>query len=101
VDASPTLILDMLYILEGGSEVVVVPGNDIETGRDYLSKLSRIYSPFSIYHLKHRDTEKISNYVKYYDSIEGKPTIYICRNFRCLAPTTNLNEAIKEMLGRD
>ena len=101
LDASPTLILDMLYILEGGSEVVVVPGNDIETGRDYLSKLSRIYSPFSIYHLKHRDTEKISNYVKYYDSIEGKPTIYICRNFRCLAPTTNLNEAIKEMLGRD
>ncbi len=101
LEASPTLILDMLYILDGGSEVVVVPGKDLDLGREFISKLSKIYNPFSIYHLKHGGTDKISSYIKYYDAIEGRPTIYICRNFRCLAPTTDLKEAIKHLHGRD
>lgn len=98
VDAAPMLIIDMLYVLKGGLEVVVVPGSDIGLGREYMLKLSRVYSPFSIYHFKYGGIDKISSYVKYYDAIDDKPTIYICRNYSCLMPTTKLEEAVKHLM---
>ncbi|MEC1900744.1 hypothetical protein [Bacillus atrophaeus] len=36
-----------------------------------------------------------------YRIIDGKTTVYICENFACQQPTTDIEEAIKTLSSRD
>jgi hypothetical protein len=44
---------------------------------------------------KNPKIEKISPFIKEYNSIDNLATVYICDNHSCRTPTTNINEMIK------
>ncbi len=100
IDASPYMVVNVLYFLKGGSEVVVVPGEDLNYAINYIRSLGKVYTPYSIYHLKaSKEVERVSNYVGYYNPVDNKSTVYICKDFKCLEPITDLEKAIEVLAG--
>ena len=100
IDASPYMVVNVLYFLKGGSEVVVVPGEDLNDAINYIRALGKVYTPYSIYHLKaSKEVERVSNYVGYYNPVDNKSTVYICKDFKCLEPITDLEKAIEVLAG--
>ena len=47
-----------------------------------------------------KECEIFGDYVKDMKSIKGKSTAYICKDFNCEIPTTNINK-MKELLNKN
>ncbi len=44
---------------------------------------------------KSPDIDKLAEFVKYQVSIDGKATAYVCLNFACKMPTTDVNKMLE------
>ncbi len=54
--------------------------------------------------LKNVNNDEISSllpFIKDYKQIDGKTAVYICNNFSCLEPITDINELEKELVQLD
>ena len=80
-------------------EIVVVGDGNLDGTQEILNTINSLYLPNRTILFKDisksKSLETIAPWIKDHVAINGKPTIYICENFTCKQPTTNLNIALK------
>ncbi len=85
-------------LLMGGSrkEIVVLGDSSSADYRSFLSELNKMYLP-DVTILAEQDgseLEEAAPFAAGYQMQEGKTTVYVCRNFACDRPTTDLDSVI-------
>ena len=78
-------------------EIVVVGNNNDSSVIAVTDKLNELFLPEKIIILKSSDSKDISEICKFiesYKAIDDKPTIYLCRNYSCSSPETDLDRVI-------
>jgi hypothetical protein len=94
------MILGFLYDAYGSKEIVVVGNGRHEETQLLLEELQSLYIPQKI--MLFKDTNKrrdpltkIASWTENHSAQNNKPTIYICEDFACRLPTTDLKKAIE------
>lgn len=73
-------------------QVVIAEGKDREKMHEMLDKLRASFSPSTIVLLNDIETQKISPFIKEQKPVDKKTTAYICEDFVCKQPITELSE---------
>jgi len=85
--------LQAVQFARGGSVEIVIVGNpDSPDTKEMIRAVRSIYLPNKVVLLKEPDDPavmKLASYTKDQKQIDGKATVYICRNFACEAPLTD------------
>jgi len=105
MDRSPSNFSQALIALQFAHdetiEVVVVGNREDDGTRQMLEHINRVYKPGKVVLLKDpADANKlveIAPFTKEQKMVDGKATVYICRNFACEQPINSLDE-LKERL---
>ena len=94
------MILGFMYDAYGSKEIVVVANGRHEETQLLLEELQSLYIPQKI--MLFKDTNKrrdplakIASWTENHSAQNNKPTIYICEDFACSLPTTDLKKAIE------
>ena len=90
------LALDL--VLNGTSELVVVPSEG-EKHEEALKEIRENFLPDLLVVHKDETTESINSFLKNLKPLDGKTTYYLCRNFSCQTPTTELGEVFNTLKG--
>jgi uncharacterized protein YyaL (SSP411 family) len=90
-----TMLLCAVDFLAGPSnEVVIVGRRDAPDVKAMSAALARVYAPNKVVVFRpERGAERvvrIAPYTKEQTAIDGKATAYVCRNFACQLPTTDV-----------
>jgi uncharacterized protein YyaL (SSP411 family) len=107
ISSSPTSFSQLLIALDfalGPTQEIVIAGNFPE--KDTKLMLRAVHSPFFprkvlILHPEGeagKAIEKIVPFVKHQNRINGKATAYVCENFTCKLPTTDVEKMISYIL---
>ena len=79
-------------------EVVVVPPQaGKEEAENIAKQIAKRFIPRKVLMLKDKGIEKLSDFIKDMSSQDGRATIYVCLEGVCKAPTTKLEEALKDL----
>jgi uncharacterized protein len=86
----------------GLAQIVLVAGSDAARIEPMLDVLAQTYNPFSVLVPVNagstlRQVADLLPFVAAMTSVEGRPTAYVCRNFRCEQPVTDA-AALEERL---
>ncbi|MCW4053262.1 MAG: thioredoxin domain-containing protein [Candidatus Bathyarchaeota archaeon] len=96
-----TMFQVAIDFLTGSSYEIVVVGNpDSQRTLNILKTLNRRFIPNKTILFKNerdKTLDKVASFTKEMKTIERKPTIYICTNFVCHEPTTDLNVALETL----
>ncbi len=97
-----TFLLSALDFANGPSFEIVIVGDTlaVET-TTILNALQQIYLPGKIVLVTESETSSINNlseFIKPYKKVDGKTTIYVCENFSCQLPTTDI-QTMLNLLG--
>ncbi|MEM0444775.1 MAG: thioredoxin domain-containing protein [Nitrososphaerota archaeon] len=79
------------YLLGSGAQLVVTAEG--EFWREIGGFVSRFYEPYMV--VSGGKSELVSGLWEGKSAVEGKPTYYLCKGFKCLLPTTSLDELEK------
>ncbi|SET98733.1 hypothetical protein SAMN05421676_11343 [Salinibacillus kushneri] len=93
-----TYFLQSLLLSEYPTKEVVIIGNKRDENREkLLSQLNQSFLPgvFVLVGESEEEIGKVAPFAKEYYQMEGKTTVYVCENFACKRPTTDIDEAIK------
>ncbi|RLJ69954.1 hypothetical protein BCF55_0214 [Hydrogenivirga caldilitoris] len=85
-------------ILVNGSFELIGVGDEAKFN---LLELEREFLPEGIFGIKDESLERISEFLRSLKEIEGKTTYYLCRNFQCEAPTTDINEVRGKLIPQE
>lgn len=83
-------------------EIVVAGAKGTQSINDILETIKKNFLPNKILILNSdddKDLKEISSFIKFQIPIDGKATVYICRNFNCKIPMTSFKE-IQEEIGK-
>jgi uncharacterized protein YyaL (SSP411 family) len=90
------------FALNPGREVVVTGESEAPDVREMLAALNLNFSPNKITLFKseeHADRlSKIASFTKGLETVEGKSTAYVCKNFSCTEPTTDVQTMLDHLL---
>lgn len=83
-------------------EVVIAGHSDAEDTKNMLRSLNTRFIPNKVALFRPTDTEapeidSLAEYVKHQVSLEGKATAYVCMNFSCNQPTTEVDKMLEFM----
>ena len=87
-------LMALIFGTSKGKEVVIV-SEDLEQAKPFINELSAKYNPFVVWMTYQPDNstiEEIAPFVKQYTMTDNKTTVYVCENFSCQAPVTELDE---------
>ena len=96
-----TFLLSAVDFADGPSyEIVIVGEPEAEDTKELLDACHNEYLPHKVVVLKSLEAEtpyltQIAEFVKDYDSLDGKATAYVCQNFSCQLPTTDKHHMLK------
>jgi uncharacterized protein YyaL (SSP411 family) len=97
--SSYTMFLVALDFAIGPSyEIVVVGSLESEDTKRMLEKINKIYLPNKVVVLKEDENDEIYDLVPYsvkMDKVQGKTSVYVCKNFSCELPVTDLDDMLK------
>ena len=93
------LLSAMIFALGSTYEVVITGDPEGDNTKSMLDALNRTYIPnkvtlFRPIGEKESIIEGLAKYTANQNSIDGKATAYICKNYTCSAPTTDINEML-------
>ena len=95
-----TLMLTaFMFDTQNSKEIVIVgDSRDINT-KNFLHTIRSSYAPHKVVLFKDTSIsdnrlEKLASWTSTQNSIEGKPTAYVCKNFACNQPTSDLQTAL-------
>ncbi|MCK5074820.1 MAG: thioredoxin domain-containing protein, partial [Calditrichia bacterium] len=98
-----TMLLSAMQLTSVQSmEIVIVgePGNK-ET-KEILKYINKQFLPDKVIILKTKNNSKalakIAPYTENYEKVNNKTTVYICRNYQCQQPVTNIKELSKLLI---
>lgn len=103
VPSGHLFLLNALAFAEGPSYEVVVAGQAGSKDTQYvLDRLSSVFAPNMV--LLFRPSGKsvpvissVAEFTRYQNAIDGKPTIYVCRDHACNRPATDVREALESL----
>ncbi|WP_369596381.1 thioredoxin domain-containing protein [Bacillus subtilis] len=104
IDAYPSghafFMQSVLRHLMPKKEIVIFGSADDPARKQIITELQKAFKPNdSILVAEHPDQCKdIAPFAADYRIIDGKTTVYICENFACQQPTTNIEEAIQTLI---
>ena len=96
------LMLATDFIVGPSYEIVIVGEAADEATRAMTHALNTRFMPNKVVILRPPGDEetaitKLAPYTAAQTAIDGKPTVYVCREFACLAPTTELEEMLESL----
>jgi len=101
VEANPASYTYLLCALDysiGPSHEVVVAGDPTsDDTKRLLDDLRKSYTPNKVLMLKAPDLDDVLGYTSTMTIVDGKPTVYICRNRVCRTPLTDTKEIFREL----
>ncbi len=88
------------FALGPSHEIVVVGNSRAKDTREMLSALRSKFLPNKILLLRPTEEEspdiiQLASYTRNQSSINGKATAYVCTNYSCKAPTTDINKMLE------
>ena len=90
-----------LEFLFGSSFEIVIATNKLDdAAKIMIDKVNELFIPNKIIILQNEsdpDQKLNFDYLANCKTINGKPTIYVCKNFVCNLPTNDLNDALKQL----
>ncbi|WP_249033918.1 hypothetical protein [Bacillus inaquosorum] len=104
IDAYPSghafFMQSVLKHLMPKKEIVIFGNADDPARKQIITALQKAFKPNdSILVAEHPDEcTDIAPFAADYRIIDGKTTVYICENFACQQPTTNIEEAIQTLI---
>lgn len=80
-------------------EIIILGKNGDPQKEQLLQALQKRFMPFDIILTAETGEElaKLAPFTKDYKTIDGKTTVYICENYSCRQPITNLDEAMEQL----
>ncbi len=97
-----TQLLSAFDFANDQSVEIIVAGNySSEVTKELLAQLSHNFIPNKVLILADFNDplySPTSDYLKAYGAIDTKPTIHVCKNFACSLPTTDIKEALRQLL---
>ena len=93
------MLTSFMYGLDNPKEIVIVAKEKNAKTMSSIRKIQEVYNPNSIIifkELKNRtELDNIAPWTTMHDAINDEITYYICENFSCRRPTTDIDIAIK------
>ena len=93
------MLTSFMFAEENPKEIVVVSKKKNSESISMIRKIQNNYNPHSIIILKNMDNtkalDKLAPWISMHDMIDDKITFYICENFACKMPTTDIDTAMK------
>lgn len=89
------MLTSLLFAKSGTKEVVLVGNVDYRDSDLMLKVISENFRPFIVsvyYSEENEDLKKVIPFLENYKPINGKTTAYVCENFACQAPTTDIGQ---------
>ena len=83
------------FYLSEAKEIAIVAEPDSHEARSFVTEIYSRYLPNKVVALKEPGDERAAESIKLLadrSMIDGKPAVYVCRNFTCLAPATTREE---------
>lgn len=104
VNSFPTaysfLLCGILFYKYPTRQIILSAGDNTEDTKKAVALINKKYNPFSIsllYSHLNENLENIFPSIRDYLAVRGKTTVYICENFTCHKPVTDVN-SLKNML---
>ncbi|HEY6906544.1 MAG TPA: thioredoxin domain-containing protein [Ignavibacteriaceae bacterium] len=94
-------LIGLDFALSSSFEIVIVGNKNDRMTNEVISYINRKFLPNKIVLFKEPGDEElklIAPFTELQNQIDNKTTVYICRNYVCERPVTDLN-AVKEILG--
>jgi uncharacterized protein YyaL (SSP411 family) len=93
------LLSAMIFGLGSTYEVVITGDADGDDTKSMLNALNSTYIPNKVTLFRPSDEkgsiiDGLAEYTANQNSIDGKATAYVCKNYTCSAPTTDINEML-------
>ncbi|MDA8753943.1 hypothetical protein N9N24_05535, partial [Candidatus Marinimicrobia bacterium] len=93
------MITGFMFNIKNPIQLVIVADCKKDDLSQVFEKINLKYSPNKVVLLKDiskpAELEEIAPWVKNYKMMDNKPTYYLCEDFVCKRPTTNLNTILK------
>ena len=91
------------YATETSHEIVIVGEAGSEDTREMLRAIRGKFLPNKIVLLRESKSADeltgLAEFTKFHTSIDGKATAYVCRNYACELPTTDVTQMMKLLAG--
>jgi uncharacterized protein YyaL (SSP411 family) len=88
------------FYLAEAKEIAILAEPDSHEARTFIAEIYSRYLPNKVVALRGPDDERAVNSIKLLadrSMIDGKPTVYVCRNYTCLAPATTREELAERL----
>jgi len=87
----------LLFINSKASEIVIVGNREDENAKRMIKSVNSHFNPFTVVLFKDNENVEagitsIAPYTEAQGMVDNKTTAYICENFACMAPITDLKE---------
>lgn len=83
------------FIIGPSYEIIIVGDMENPETQNIINSINQKFIPNKVLILKDpANSEFLLPYLKPYRQINSKPTIYVCKNFHCEQPTTDINDAL-------
>jgi len=103
VNRTPTgytlMLAGFMFDTQNSKEIVIVGDSRNRNTTKFLHTIRASYAPHKV--LLFKDTsvsdnrlEQLANWTSTQNSINGKPTAYVCKNFACNQPTSDIQTAL-------
>jgi uncharacterized protein YyaL (SSP411 family) len=94
------MMMALEFIQGPAYEVVVVGDRRQDDTNNMLNALNQLFIPHKVVlfrpaHEEHPQVTRYAEFTSRLSSIEGKATAYVCRNYECQLPTTNIDEMLR------
>jgi uncharacterized protein YyaL (SSP411 family) len=91
------------FAMSDGYEIVIAGDADAEDTKTMLQSLNSRFLPNAVVLLRTKENAKVVSklapYTRFHTSIGGKATAYVCRNFSCNLPTTDIKQMLRNLNG--
>ena len=89
----------LLYSKVSGKDIIIAGGEQEETTKAMIKEINSSYMPFATVVLNTGDESliAINPEIKDHKTLQGKTTAYICENFACQEPITDLERFIEKI----
>ncbi len=107
IESSPIscsfLLVALLFSKYPVRQIIISVGENINEAKKVLDIINKKYNPFTIsvlYSHLNKELKNICPSIEEYIAIRGKVTVYVCENFTCKEPITNM-KLLKKILSSD
>ncbi|MEW8956025.1 thioredoxin domain-containing protein [Clostridium sp.] len=94
-------LISLLFYKNPTRNIVVMAEDRDEKTKEIIDLINEEFNPFnlSIFYSKKSKLSETIESLKSYEIIDGKPTVFVCENFSCMEPITDI-EDLKKILHR-